>query len=256
MASFKWQWSLLAPKVFGAKRRKADDSYRENSEGARRFRVNSGANLAADLRTRGCAVCNHVIKTARDFFAQWQYALSRDAATQTKFAEGLGFCPRHTWQLHNMSSPWGESVGLAALTEEISHLIAKTECDETASFSLHKIPRGRANCRVCVMLEEAEQAYVKRLAIFVSDEQGAQTYKHSGGVCLRHLARMLAIVSKPVREFLLSTASRRFEQITQQMRSYVAKREAVRRDLISADEEDASLRALIHIVGAEEYSAQ
>lgn len=155
-----------------------------------------------------------------------------------------------------MSSPWGESVGLAALTEEISRLLAKAKCDEIASSNVAKILRTRENCRVCLMLDDAEQAYVRRLAIFVSDEQGAQTYKLSGGVCLRHLARMLAIVSKPVREFLLSTVSRRFEQITQQMRSYSAKREAVRRDLISADEEDASVRALIHIVGAEEYSAQ
>jgi hypothetical protein len=154
-----------------------------------------------------------------------------------------------------MSSPWGESVGLATLTEEISRLLAKTECDENANLNVQKIPRARENCRVCVMLEDAEEAYVKRLAIFVSDEEGARCYKRSGGVCLRHLARMLAVVSRPIREFLLTTASRRFEQITQQMRNYAAKREAVWRDLISANEEDASLRALIHIVGAEEYSA-
>ena len=56
--------------------------------------------LAADLRTRGCAVCNHVIKAARDFFAQWQYAVSSDERAQADFASELGFCPRHTWQLH------------------------------------------------------------------------------------------------------------------------------------------------------------
>jgi hypothetical protein len=66
---------------------------------------------------------------------------------------------------------------------------------------------------------------------------------------------MLAVVSKPVRQFLLTTASRRFEQVTQHMLNYAAKREALRRDLISADEEDASFRALVHLVGAEEYSA-
>src|SRR5215470_2001164 len=123
------------------------------------------SDFANDLRTRGCAVCNHVIKTGRDFFAQWQYALSRDAAAQTKFAVELGFCARHTWQLHSMSSPWGESVGLAALTEEISRLLAKIECDETAGLNVHKILRDRESCRVCVMLEDAEEAYIKGLAI-------------------------------------------------------------------------------------------
>jgi hypothetical protein len=211
--------------------------------------------LAAELRTRGCAVCNHVIRTARDFFAQWQYALSRDEQAQSAFAEELGFCALHMWQLHSMSSPWGESVGLAALTEELSRLLAQTKCDEIASSNVHKILRARENCRVCVMLEDAEAVYVERLAAFLSDGEGAQCYKRSGGVCLRHLTRMLAIVSNPVRELLLTTASRRFEEVAKQMRDYAAKREAVRRDLISADEENASLRALIHIVGAQEYSA-
>jgi len=212
-------------------------------------------NLATDLRMRGCAVCNHVIKMARDFFAHWQYALSRDEAAQSTFAAELGFCPRHSWQLHAMSSSWSESAGLAALTKEISRLLAKTERDEAASFTVHKILRARENCRVCVMLEAGEAAYVQRLAIFVSDHKGAQLYNRSEGVCLRHLASVLAIVRNPVRESLLATASQQFEKLTQQMRDYAAKREAVRGDLISADEEDASFRALIHIVGAEEYSA-
>jgi hypothetical protein len=211
--------------------------------------------IATDLRTRGCVVCNNVIKTARDFYAKWQYALASDEKAQSTFANELGFCPLHSWQLHSLSSPWGESMGLAALTEKISRALAKIECDETASWNVRKIPRARENCRVCAMLKDAEAAYVKCLASFISDEEGAQLYERSGGVCLRHLAVILAIVSEPVREFLLTTASRRLEQITEQMRNYAAKREAVRRDLISADEEDASLRALIHLVGAEEYCA-
>jgi hypothetical protein len=218
-----------------------------------RFRLRN--DLAVDLRAGGCAVCNHVIKTARDFFAQWQYAISSNEEAQRKFAAELGFCSRHFWQLHDMSSAWGGSVGLAALTEEISRLLSKTTCDETAGFNVGKIPRSPKNCRICMILREAESAYVNRLGTFVSDEQGAQSYKDSGGVCLRHLARMLAVVSKPVGELLLTTASRRFEEFAQQMRNYAAKREAVRRDLITADEEYAYFRALVRLAGAEDYSA-
>jgi|SRR5579884_161712 hypothetical protein len=224
-------------------------------------------NLAADLRTRGCPVCNRVIKTARDFFAQWQYALSRDEAAQQKFAAELGFCPRHMWQLHSMSSPWGESYGLAGLTETISARLAEACASEEPALQrgravggLQKdsrtrslLPGGNA-CRICAMLEEAEADYVKKLAVFISDRKGAEIYERSQGVCLRHLARLLALVSDPAGEFLLRTASSRFAQLAQQMRSYAAKREAVRRDLISADEEHAPVRALIHLAGAEEYS--
>jgi hypothetical protein len=129
--------------------------------------VNPKANLAADLRTRGCPVCNHVINTARDYFAHWQYALSSDKEAQRNFATELGFCPRHFWQLHNMSSAWGESVGLAALTEDISRQLAKTEGDETASFNVQELLRTQDSCRVCVMLKDAEAVYVKRLATFI-----------------------------------------------------------------------------------------
>ena len=41
--------------------------------------------FTAALRTRGCAVCNHVIKAARDFFAKWQYALAADEKAQSVF---------------------------------------------------------------------------------------------------------------------------------------------------------------------------
>lgn len=216
--------------------------------------MNPGANLAADLLTRGCAVCNHVTRTARDFFAEWQYALTRDQRAQSAFADELGFCALHMWQLHSMSSPWGESIGLAALTEEISRVLAETKCDETASVNVHKLLQAQRNCRVCMMLKDTEAVYIERLATFLSDGEGTQAYRHSGGVCLRHLARMLAIVPNPVREFLLTTGSRRFQQVTKQMREYAAKRAAVRRDLISTDEESASLRALIHIVGSQQCS--
>jgi hypothetical protein len=67
------------------------------------FRVNSQADVAADLRRRGCAVCNHVIRAAHDFFAHWQYALASDEKAQSEFAGELGFCPTHMWQLHEMS---------------------------------------------------------------------------------------------------------------------------------------------------------
>lgn len=214
-----------------------------------------GTNLAADLRTRGCAICNHVTKAARDFFAHWQYALLSEEVAQENFATELGFCPRHACQLHSMSSAWGESVCLRALTERISQLLVKTESNETGSVNVEQILRSPEDCRVCGVLKKAEAAYINRVVAFISDEEGAQYYERSGGVCLRHLARMLAIASKPIRDLLLVTASRRFDKLAQQMRNYAAKREAVRRDLIRADEEDASLRALIHIVGAEEYSA-
>ncbi len=211
-------------------------------------------NIAVDLRTRGCAVCNHIIKTARDFFARWQYALSSDKQAQTSFADEFGFCSLHLWQLHSMSSPWGGSIGFAAFTEKISQLLAKADCD-SAETRVQEILRTSENCRVCQLVEWAQATYIKQLGFFLGDEDGRQLYGHSQGVCLRHLARLLAVTSREIRRFVLIAASHRFGEITQDMREYGVKREAVRRDLITTDEDDAYLRALIHLAGAEHCCA-
>jgi hypothetical protein len=34
----------------------------------------------------GCAVCNHVMRIAHDFFAHWQYALASEETAQSDFA--------------------------------------------------------------------------------------------------------------------------------------------------------------------------
>jgi hypothetical protein len=212
------------------------------------------SDLATDLRTRGCAVCDEVIRTARDFFAQWQYALASESESQSFFAAELGFCPPHFWQLHSMSSPWGESIGLARLTEHVSCLLAKLEHGSRATSDFRNLLRTSKNCRVCRMLDEAEIAYIKRLGSFVEDENGRQVYERSQGTCLRHLALLLGVSSDVTREFLLATASRRLQKTAEEMHNYAAKREANRRDLISSDERDAYMRALVHFVSAKDYA--
>jgi hypothetical protein len=209
--------------------------------------------LAADLRTRGCAVCNHVIKTARDFFAQWQYALSSDETSRSRFATELGFCAAHAWQLHSMSSPWGESIGLTPLAERISGVLAEAGPGEATASLVKNLLRTAETCRVCGMLEEVEAEYVQYLGDFLIDPGARRIYERSQGVCLRHLAHLLTVTKTDIERFLLAVAARRFKEIAKQMQNYAAKRDATRRDLIKADEEDAYMRALVHLAGARDY---
>ena len=52
------------------------------------------------------------------------------------------------------------------------------------------------------------------------------------------------------RDFLLLSASTTFQLISEDMQSFALKREATRRYLVNEDEEDAYLRAAIHLAGA------
>jgi hypothetical protein len=199
-------------------------------------------------------VCNHVVNTSRNFFAQWQYALAYDEKAQSEFASELGFCAVHIWQLHELSSPLGESCGLACLTKQIAEMLSESGEGPAAARRVQEILHTSKSCRVCRILSAAEVSYINRLAEFLLNAKAKEIYERSQGLCLRHLARLLTNTRDEDREFLLSAAARPFEKLAEQMQSYAAKRNATRRDLISPDEEDAYLRALIHLVGAKDYS--
>jgi hypothetical protein len=206
------------------------------------------ADLVQDLQTRGCPVCQRLGNAAADFFAHWQYALSSDEAAQSAFAAESGFCPLHAWQLLALSSPQGISQGYPKLVERLAREIAPLAAAPAAA-QLPRVPDS-GNCRVCGLLRAAEKAYIQRLAGFLQTAEGRQAYAQSQGVCLRHLGLLVeAVGADGAAQFLLGEAARHFEEVAEDMQSFAMKREAIRRTLHNRDEEDAYVRAVIHIVG-------
>jgi len=210
------------------------------------------SDLLAGMATRGCPVCDHLADVAFRFFAQWQFDLASDEQVQLAFADELGFCPLHTWQLADLASPQGLSTGLPRLLERLS-----LECSELAASSrdidgfLAKLKTHPKTCRVCSLLRAAEQDYAARLAASLTDPPTRQAYGDSQGTCLRHLGLLLTATSDPeVRSFLLADAARHFEQWTEDMQTYAMKRDALRGGLLNTDEENAYLLALVHLAGS------
>jgi hypothetical protein len=60
---------------------------------------------------------------------------------------------------------------------------------------------------------------------------------------------MLVKASSDTIRFLVRTASTVLQLVSEDMESFALKREATRRHLVSEDEEDAYLRAVIHLAG-------
>ena len=205
---------------------------------------------AHDFQTRGCPVCEHLTDVALRFFSRFQYDLACDEGTQQDFAEVLGFCPLHTWQLEAVSSPVGASVGFAKLTERFSKLLGARAKSPADGHRAVKLVRDSAECHVCRLLREAERDYLRRLAEFMDTPEGQTAYAGSQGVCLRHLGLWLPVLhSDETVRFVLEEASRRFEQMAEDMQSFSLKTEALRRELRNDDERDAYWRALVHIAG-------
>jgi predicted GTPase len=205
--------------------------------------------LGRDLQTRDCPVCDYLSQLAFGFFAHYQYALARDEGTQDEFAELLGFCALHTWQLEAVSSPVGASIGFAKLSERVSRLLAARAKAPLAGHGPVKLVRDSPECHVCRLLREKEREYLQRLADFVKTPDGHSAYSRSQGVCLRHLGLWLPLLSGADERFVLEEASRRFEQISEEMQSFSLKTEALRRHLRNTDEGDAWLRAITHLAG-------
>jgi hypothetical protein len=210
-----------------------------------------------DIQEWGCPVCNHLVKTAFEFFCKLQGKLSADEPTQRAFADQLGFCPLHTWQLATLASPVGLSLGYPKLLERLSAVLSSLSGgpSEMAGSVAALIP-SLDNCQVCGLLRSEEREYVARFSQFFAEPAGRDAYTRCQGVCLRHLAALLA-ASPPadLAGFLLSETARRFDQIAEDMRNFVLKRDAGQRTLVTGDEEEAHLRALVHLVGHKALSA-
>ena len=206
------------------------------------------ADIAHDLRARGCLVCNHLHRVAFDSFRHWQYALSIDEKAQDQFASELGFCPVHAWQLETLSSPVGSSIAYAKLAGCIAHLLSET-AHLDPNLSSARLPPLHA-CRVCRLLADAERVYSRRLAEFIHGPEERDAYIRSQGPCLRHLSLLCAIAADDeLGRFLLVTAAHRFEEVAEDMQAFAMKTDALRRELRNADEEDAYWRTITHLVG-------
>jgi hypothetical protein len=212
--------------------------------------ADKATDMDADMLRRECPVCHHITEVASDFFSQWQYHIAAEEHAQAEFAEELGFCPLHTWQLLAKSSPHGASIGFAPLAEEVARRIRKFHEEPITGDKVKQMVHNSRNCRVCELLRRAEMEYIQKIAALLNDSEGRNTYLRSQGACLRHIGMLMDMVSTDgIREFLLSDAARHFEEDAVDMRSYAMKREALRRALQNSNEVDAYRRAIIRMVG-------
>lgn len=212
------------------------------------IRQRSGHDWEGALRTRGCAACDHLVRVAFEFFCHFQFELSTRPEAQRAFASRGGFCALHSWQLAAGASPQGLSSGLPIFAERMSKVlgqIARGEGQIALTTSVAD-PRG---CEVCRLLEASEREFLDGLREFVATDTGCAALDRSQGLCLRHVNGLLAGVPEAVRRHFLTESARRFEELAEDMRSYVLKRETLRRPLITGDEDDAYRRFLVHVFG-------
>jgi GTP-binding protein EngB required for normal cell division len=218
----------------------------------------TATSLLDDLATRGCPICDRIAHAAFDFYAKWQYAISRDGEARRAHTATRGLCPLHTWQFASVASPQGIDTGYFVLLQQMERELASLTAlppEQLADKVKEMIPDSD-DCLACRVLRDIEATSVTRLARFIETADGREAYRRSQGVCMRHLVLLLAAgPSGETAGFLVSEQARHFGQTAEDMQSYTLKFDAVRRALMNVDERDAHTRALVHLVGAESVVA-
>ena len=204
------------------------------------------------LRSGTCPICAAQGQAIFDFFAQWQYTLSKDPSAQQAFADAHGFCPTHTWQFAQIASPRGISQGYAPLIDAAAEELraAQERSREQAVEHVGALLPKVETCAACRVLRETEEEQMRQLVGRLAAADGQAIYARTPGLCLPHLRAALArAAAEPAAKFLLREHLQRLEEISEDMQSYTLKRDALRRDLTHDQEEQAWRRALVQLVG-------
>jgi GTP-binding protein EngB required for normal cell division len=204
------------------------------------------------LRSGTCPICSAQSQTIFDFFAHWQYMLARDELAQRAFIVTHGFCSFHTWQFQQIASPEGVCEGYAPLIEtavaELRQL--SDQFPEQIAARVEALLSSTETCAACRVLQETETEQIQQLVLQLATPKGRQRYVRSEGLCLPHLHAALTGASDcEVVQFLLPEQVRHLEEISEDMRTYTLKRDALRRGLLNTQEENAWRRALVQLVG-------
>jgi GTP-binding protein EngB required for normal cell division len=207
-------------------------------------------NGQAIFKTGTCPICAAQSQAVFDFFAQWQYRLVTVEQARQEFVAMMGFCPVHTWQFAQIASPQGISEVYPALIERIlSHLqAANGQHNHNLKADSQPLQPEERTCPACRVVQEAGETALHTFLNELSSETGRHSYQKTIGLCIAHFQAASKMTDqKEIAEFLLLEQLRHLEELSEDMHSYVLKREALRRGLLSDDERKAWQRALVQL---------
>jgi GTP-binding protein EngB required for normal cell division len=199
-----------------------------------------------------CAICDAQRCAVFEALCAWQYSLATNDRARRAFAAAGGFCHFHTWQCSELGSSQGLSEGYAPLIDAAAETLRRRlnrrpeEAARAISGMLARVDR----CAACRVLHKTERKRVGELLAELATVEGREAYGQSPGLCLPHLQFVLdARPPDEIAECLIREQVRRLEDVAEDMRSYALKRDALRRTLLNANEENAWRRALVQLTG-------
>jgi GTP-binding protein EngB required for normal cell division len=216
------------------------------------YAVDAEFTLSLD-RKCGCRICGAILDAVFKFLSRYQYDLTINEKTQQEHARRNGFCPLHTWQYENISSPYSVCTSYPALAHhiaaklmDVSHGMLNGLCSST---NLEELLPATATCRICEVRSEAELRAVKDVASTVR-EALASHRSRLPACCLRHLIQVAKTLGTgDAAQTLICSHAALLEKTAEDLQRYALRYDALRRHLASDEERGAAKLILLLLAG-------
>jgi hypothetical protein len=204
-------------------------------------------------RLRPCEICVQVADRLWDFLCQYQYRISVNHDGREDFTNRGGFCPFHTWVYESVASPYGTCTAFPSLFERLAEELRSAACaDDQQGVLIGKIQALlpiEDNCPLCDVRNKAELQAVNAVATWLRQDT-SQTLNSLSAICLPHLSMLAAAASNPeITRRLMERQATILQRVSEDMKRYALKQDAVRRFLASQEDMTAAQRALMFLSG-------
>jgi hypothetical protein len=207
-----------------------------------------GGSLA---QLRPCEICAHISKVQWDFLCRFQYDLGTSHAWQVRFAEAGGLCSFHTWQYEPIASPLGVCTGFPPLLDRLAKGL---RAGVAGPRYADELPSNGCECIMCTISAQAEAQSVALTA--ASLEEDPRRVDTLSAICLPHLGMLLAKIDDGhLFRRILDREAAILERLSEDMKRYALKRDAVRQHLLSEEESRAAQAALLLLAGHRNVNA-
>jgi hypothetical protein len=200
-----------------------------------------------------CVICQRVVASLFEYMSSKQYKLSVAATEQQQHAARSGFCAIHTWYYESVASPQGICLAyppvLTAVAGRLRMLAHCAAASQSLVDGVAELLPTAVKCPACQLAGAVEKTAAREIV-------GALTESMPGGdpspppLCLVHLYTVLnARPGEEQARILLQAQASALERIAEDMRTYALKHDAIRRELMTNEENNAYRTALLRLVG-------
>jgi hypothetical protein len=135
------------------------------------------------LGESGCPVCNQVSSALDDWYENLLYESANDRPLRHRFDAENGLCAEHAHRLRSSNDGLGAAVIYRNLLEKTVDALGRRS----------QPPLNAGACVACDAEADAEARYVGLVADFLDEEDMRAGLEGGAGLCMPHLAAVLAL---------------------------------------------------------------